>query len=101
VFSFILGEERYIFAVFDGHGGNQVAEYVRDHYVDILKHNSNYLSGKYEDALKESFEEIDTKIRGKEGDKIMQKYIKENKEEDQFQAYSDMAVKENLAFSCG
>ena len=70
-FTFLLGKERYLFAVFDGHGGNQVAEYVRDHFINLLTKNSNFIDEHYEVALTETFTAIDVDLRGKEGDELM------------------------------
>lgn len=38
----------HLFAVFDGHGGSEVAIFAQRHFKDELKKNVNYKSKKYE-----------------------------------------------------
>jgi len=66
-----LGNNRAIFGVFDGHGGSfilifnklligmEVAEFVKRHFVEELKKNSNFKNGEYEKGLKENFLKMD------------------------------------------
>jgi len=44
-----------LFAVYDGHGGHEVAEYCSKYLPDYIKQNANYASGNYEKALVDSF----------------------------------------------
>lgn len=37
-----LGDDTYLFGVFDGHGGAEVALFVKDHFVAELKNNKNF-----------------------------------------------------------
>jgi serine/threonine protein phosphatase PrpC len=37
-----------LFGVFDGHGGAEVALFVKKHFVNELKNNSNFLQKNYE-----------------------------------------------------
>lgn len=48
-----------LFAVFDGHGGDEVAKYVGKNYGPLLKSLSAYKSKDYKAALRESFFAID------------------------------------------
>lgn len=96
-----LGNERYLFAVFDGHGGNQVAEYVRDNFVTHLTQNANFQKELYEDALTETFIKMDTLMRSPEGDKALQKYTESEGESKEFAGYSGMESSENVAMCCG
>ena len=74
-----LGDDKYLFGVFDGHGGTnnsptyfnllgmEVSEFVKRHFTEELKKNSNYLSAsaksnnnnpnikQYQKALRENF----------------------------------------------
>jgi serine/threonine protein phosphatase PrpC len=100
-FTLCVGKERYLFAVFDGHGGNQVAEYVRDNFITHLTQNANYKQEKYEEALKETFIKMDTLMRTPEGDKALQKYTASEGESEGFAGYSGMDSTENVAMCCG
>jgi serine/threonine protein phosphatase PrpC len=42
-----LGDDIYIFGVFDGHGGMEVSEYVKRHFIEELLKNSKYKEGDY------------------------------------------------------
>lgn len=48
-----------LFAVFDGHGGDEVAKYVGKHYGPLLKSLKAYKTKDYKAALRESFFAID------------------------------------------
>jgi protein phosphatase 1G len=50
-----LGEGRYIFGVFDGHGGGEVSEFVKRHFVKEFKNNQSYKQGNFGEALHETF----------------------------------------------
>ena len=75
-----LGTNKYIFGVFDGHGGSsphspqthtflgsEVSEYVKRHFVAALKSNSFYKEEKYQKALKETFMNMDKMMLKPEG----------------------------------
>lgn len=51
-----------MFGVFDGHGGKEVALFTKDHLGDCLTKSTHYREQKFEDALKESFLQIDEKL---------------------------------------
>lgn len=48
-----------IFAVFDGHGGCEVAKYCENHIIKELKANKDYQNRNYEKALTDVFLKID------------------------------------------
>lgn len=58
-----LGDGNSFFAVFDGHGGPEVASYASKHLVDILLANESYKAQKYEAALKEALMTLDEQMR--------------------------------------
>jgi protein phosphatase 1G len=43
----IIEGEVSLFGVFDGHGGQEVAIFVENHFVDELKKNENFKKGNY------------------------------------------------------
>jgi len=44
-----------MFAVYDGHGGHEVAEYCSQYLPDYIKQNPDFLAGNYERALEDCF----------------------------------------------
>ena len=54
-----LGGGVSFFGVYDGHGGNEVAEWVRDNLIDELKQLSSFKAGNYEQALKDIYLRVD------------------------------------------
>ncbi|KAG8330325.1 Protein phosphatase 1G [Homalodisca vitripennis] len=44
-----------LFAVYDGHGGHEVAEYCSKNLPDFIKKTENYTKGEFEQALKDAF----------------------------------------------
>ncbi|KAH9582062.1 PPM-type phosphatase domain [Trypanosoma melophagium] len=50
------------FGVFDGHNGHKIAKYCGGHLLDELMSAPQYREGKYEEAFKESFRSLDSKI---------------------------------------
>ena len=60
-------EASCLFAVFDGHGGPEVAEFAKRKFPDLLLKNPNYASGDYEKALTESFLGIDQLLFTEDG----------------------------------
>ena len=53
----------HIFGVFDGHGGIEIAQYVKDNFVKFLLQTDEFKREKYEDALKKAFEAIDQSLK--------------------------------------
>eukprot|EP00825_Cyclidium_porcatum_P049437 TRINITY_DN8545_c0_g1_i2.p1 TRINITY_DN8545_c0_g1~~TRINITY_DN8545_c0_g1_i2.p1 ORF type:complete len:300 (+),score=67.86 TRINITY_DN8545_c0_g1_i2:125-1024(+) len=62
-------QEIYIFGVFDGHGGKEVAKFVEKHFVEELQKNKNFIEKNFEQALKENFSKIDELLGTVEGKK--------------------------------
>ncbi|EDR27492.1 protein phosphatase 2C, putative [Entamoeba dispar SAW760] len=52
-----------LFAIFDGHGGDQVAEYCRIHYLEIMLSTQSFKEKNYQNALIETNYLIDTQLR--------------------------------------
>ena len=64
--------DHIIVAVFDGHGGEQVAFFCEKHLPRILLDNEEYKAKNYEKALQETFVEIDWLLINDEGQKLME-----------------------------
>ena len=45
------GEKGMVFAVFDGHGGKEVAVYAAEKYKSTLTNNAHFKAGKFKEAL--------------------------------------------------
>lgn len=60
-------KKRSVFAVFDGHGGREVAKYTAKYLEDIIKTNTAYKSGEVCEGLRQSFLEIDVKLEAEDG----------------------------------
>ena len=63
----IDGNNTGLFAVFDGHGGKECAEFVQKHFVEVLKQNSNFENKDYQTALKETFKRMDELMLEEDG----------------------------------
>jgi serine/threonine protein phosphatase PrpC len=70
-----------IFAVFDGHGGSEVAKFVENHFTEELLKNENYLKNDIKKALEDNFLKMDTLMLEKEGSEELLKEYQKSKEE--------------------
>ncbi|XP_017319464.1 protein phosphatase 1G isoform X1 [Ictalurus punctatus] len=61
-----LDEETAMFAVYDGHGGEEVALYCSKYLPDIIKEQKAYKDGKLQKALEDAFLAIDSLITSAE-----------------------------------
>jgi len=61
-----LGDGNALFAVFDGHGSNEVAEFARDNIPKILVGTEEYKNKNYEAALTKTFLLVDTYLKDPE-----------------------------------
>lgn len=60
-----------LFGVFDGHGGKEVAKFVRIKYPELLVSLQAFAEGRYEHALRESFHKVDEMLEDKQYDKLL------------------------------
>lgn len=65
-----------LFAVFDGHGGKEVAIFAETKFEEILLGLPEYKEGKYEDALRIAFHRVDELLEDLEYDDILKTYKK-------------------------
>jgi len=65
-----------LFGVLDGHGGSEVAQYVRDKLPDIIKSSPYAKSKNWKDLLVTSFSTIDQNITTEKAQKELAEYFK-------------------------
>ena len=70
-----LGDGNSLFAVFDGHGGEQVAMFCEKHMPPMLVENEEYKKKNYARALEEVFVEIDYLLINPEGHEKMREIV--------------------------
>ena len=70
-----------LFGVFDGHGGNEVAKFVQNHFSEEFVKNQNYLKNDPKKALEETYQKMDTLMLEKEGMEELISLYKKSKEE--------------------
>ena len=68
-----------VFGIFDGHGGREVPKYLQEHFMDYLKKNTNFQNGKFKDALRDTFFEVDKSFTTEEAQKKLTQYSEELK----------------------
>ena len=76
-----IGDGNSLFAVFDGHGGEQVARFCEKQMPSMLMSNEEYLKGNYQKALEETFVELDYLLLSDEGYEKMTEILLEIKRE--------------------
>lgn len=54
-----LDKEVFVFGVFDGHGGGEVAQYCANHIAVMIKDHPLYAAKDYGNCLKEVFMKLD------------------------------------------
>jgi serine/threonine protein phosphatase PrpC len=60
-----------LFAVFDGHGGIEVAKFCEEKFLDTLKADPEFESKNYEAALRNTFLKIDKMLLQEDGKKTL------------------------------
>nr|CAH7726955.1 unnamed protein product [Callosobruchus chinensis] len=71
------------FAVFDGHGGHEVAKYCSENLAQFLKEHSAYKEGDIEKALIDGFLDFDELFVKPEIVDILKEWVQQRKEKDQ------------------
>ena len=67
-----------LLAVFDGHGGAEVAKFCENHFVKELLKDSDFNAGNYEQALKNTFLTVDNLLLRPNGRKELLRYSRMN-----------------------
>jgi protein phosphatase 1G len=73
----------HLFGVFDGHGGKEVAQFVKKYYTAEFLNLKNFKSGNIKTSLTESFLKIDELLVEPNGKSELKKYAKQSKEDDE------------------
>lgn len=72
----------HLFGVFDGHGGKEVAQFVKKHFTEELLKNPNFLAGNYRKSLIENFLRMDELLLTSNGVKELKEENRLSKEEE-------------------
>lgn len=67
-----------LFAVFDGHGGPEVAKFCSKYFPKYLKDNQNFIVGNYKAALEETFLKMDELLMSDEGSELLKEFRSEH-----------------------
>ena len=57
-----IGNGIGLFAIFDGHGGIEIAKFCEMHFINVLTSNHHFKNKSYPQALQETFLEMDVLI---------------------------------------
>jgi protein phosphatase 1G len=77
------GKGTHVFGVFDGHGGKEVAQYVKKYFNNELLNNNNFKSGNLKQALVDNFLKMDTMMQESTGKIELKNLAKISKQEDE------------------
>lgn len=73
----------HVFGVFDGHGGKEVAQFVKKHFTEELVQNSSLKSGNIKKSLAENFLRMDQMLTTNAGKIELKALAQKSKEEDE------------------
>lgn len=79
-----LGNGVSFFGVYDGHGGNEVADYVREHLIGELKKMDSFKNKDYRKALEDIYIKMDLDIQSTEGQEKLRSYQKKGGDQGPF-----------------
>eukprot|EP00825_Cyclidium_porcatum_P028580 TRINITY_DN307_c0_g2_i4.p1 TRINITY_DN307_c0_g2~~TRINITY_DN307_c0_g2_i4.p1 ORF type:complete len:307 (+),score=67.68 TRINITY_DN307_c0_g2_i4:155-1075(+) len=71
-----MSQNCQLFAVFDGHGGPEVAQFCKVKFCEELEENPNFKNGNYSQALTETFYKMDDILKSTEGKQQLAKIRK-------------------------
>jgi len=72
-----LPGEASLFAVFDGHGGQEVARFCGKYFTDELVKNENFRNGNFKRALEETFLKMDSILSGENAMDVLREFKNE------------------------
>ena len=78
-----------IFGVFDGHGGKEVSQFVKNHFIEEFMKNKNTKYENISESLIETFLKMDELLRTKEGKEELSRLNKLSRAEDDEQDKKD------------
>ena len=78
-----------IFGVFDGHGGKEVSQFVKNHFIEEFMKNKNTKCENISESLIETFLKMDELLRTKEGKEELSRLNKLSRAEDDEQDKKD------------
>ena len=84
-----------IFGVFDGHGGKEVSQFVKNHFIKEFSNNQNTKNNNISESLIETFLKMDDLMRSQNGKEELYQLNKLSKEEDDEQDKKNKKGKEN------
>lgn len=77
-----IADDVAIFGVFDGHGGAEVALFVKKHFIKEMKKLDSFAKKDYKKALEETFLKMDSLMLSPEGQKDLDKIIQQSAKQD-------------------
>jgi len=78
-----LDDQTSLFAVYDGHGGKEVALYSALHLPDLIASSESYKSQNLEQALKDAFMLCDRQVLGEEAIAEMKSMLQDSIQEEE------------------
>mmetsp|Transcript_29379 Transcript_29379/g.44371 ORF Transcript_29379/g.44371 Transcript_29379/m.44371 type:complete len:92 (+) Transcript_29379:135-410(+) len=72
-----IGDGNSLFAVFDGHGGPEVAKFVQNHFTKNLISSAAYKRKDYKLALENTFLKMDRLLLTEKGKQELRTYMEE------------------------
>ena len=70
-----IGDGNSLFAVFDGHGGPEVAKFVKNHFTKNLINSAAYRRKDYKLALENTFMKMDRLLLSEKGKQELRTYM--------------------------
>lgn len=89
-----------IFGVFDGHGGKEVSQFVKNHFIQEFMNNQNTKYDNIPNSLIETFLKMDDLLRSPKGKAELDQLNKLSKKEDEDQDKKDKKKRDNDFYKC-